>query len=157
MKNKCTHSCTPTHSHPCIKKSLCCFAMPHTANPLNRQNIMQTRQEKNTPWEKPLYFTHCDCMCDCKNMQVSVPQVTQISAKCEPNLTLDVESTLCTAHKTKFVSCYSSHPRHCYHPLLGNCGGDGRCHQQGFTSSIAEWQEAGERNWTHWRGKKYIY
>lgn len=101
MKNKRTHSCTPTHSHTCVKKSLCCFAMPHTANPLNRQNITQTRQERNTPGEKPLYFTQCDCMCDCKNMQVSVPQVTQISAECEPNITLDVESTLCTAHKCK--------------------------------------------------------
>lgn len=89
-----TSAYTPTHSHTRIKKSLCCFAMPHIANPPTRQNITHRAKHSNPP---PLR----DCMCDCKNMQVFVPQVTQISAECEPKLTLDVESTLSTAHKCK--------------------------------------------------------
>lgn len=94
-----THALPHTLTH--VLRNPCVVLQCHTANPLTRQNITQTRQEKNTPGEKPLYFTQCDCMCDCKNMQVSVPQVTQNSAECEPNITLDVESTLCTAHKCK--------------------------------------------------------
>jgi len=69
--------------------------MPHIANPLTRQNITHTKAKHSTPH----YYSAC--LCDCKNMQVFVPQVPQILAECEPKLTLDVESTLSATHKCK--------------------------------------------------------
>lgn len=74
---------------------LFCYAT-HSKSP--HQTKYHTYKSKTL---KSSTFTQRDCMCDCKNMQVFVPQVTQISAECEPKLTLDVESTLSAAHKCK--------------------------------------------------------
>lgn len=140
-----TSAYTPTHSHTRIKKSLCYFAMPHIANPPTRQNITHTRAKHSNP-PPLLSVTVCVIAKTCKCLCHKLPK-SQLNASQSSRWMSSQPYPLPTS--AKFVSCYSTRPRRCCHPLLGNCGGDDRCHQQGFTSSTVEWQEAGESNRTH--------
>lgn len=141
-----TSTYTPTHSHTRINKFLCCFAMPHIANPLTRQNITHTKAKHSNP--PPLLSV---TMCDCKNIQVFVPQVTQILAECEPMLMLDVESTLSAAHKCKVCILLFYSPTPLLSSFARKLWGRWPVPSAGFHFQYVEWQEAGESNRTHWR------
>lgn len=111
------HTLTHVLRNPCVVLQCHTQQIPSTDKISRRLDKRKTHQEKNL--FTLLSVTVCviakTCKCLCHKLPKSQLNVSQTS-----RWMLSQPCALPTS--AKFVSCYSTHPRRCCHPLLGNCG-----------------------------------